>query len=344
MQVLVFLVLSITAFAWANPPPKTLTLGKSFSQTLRVSHLVRAAVANAKVAKVKAIPPSSLLITAMQPGKTMVRYWNDKGEERACEVTVLPPELFEQFGERAFDDVVKISLEFLEMDGALSRHIGIRWPDAIHFSAGGSLFGDGATTGLNYSATFSSAQGWIQHLVHEGWANILANPDIYVRLGEEASFHSGGEFPVPTSSENYGRYQRHIEWKPFGITVAVRPRSGDRFHISSDIHVEISELNSSVSVEGIPSITKRNLDTKMNSRDGETVVLSGLLRQVQSEISDSVPVLSAIPLLGPWLFSNSHRTRENSEILMAMTFSLSTQSRDRERLDGFRERFRGEGR
>ena len=151
------------------------------------------------------------------------------------------------------------------MDGALSRHIGIRWPDAIHFSAGGSVLGDGTTTGLNYSASFSSAQGWLQHLIHEGWARILASPDLYVRLGEEASFHSGGELPVPTSSENYGRYQRHVEWKPFGITVTVRPRSGDWFHISSDIRVEISELNSSVSVEGIPSLTRRNLETKMNS-------------------------------------------------------------------------------
>ena len=64
---------------------------------------------------------------------------------------------------------------------------------------------------------------------------------------------------------------------------------------------------------------------------------------MRSEDSESVPFLSAIPLIGPWLFSNTHRTRENSEILMAVTFSLSTRNRDQDRLEGFRERFNAEG-
>ena len=71
--VLLFILTGTGAFGATLP--KSVTLGKSFSQTLHVQNLARAAVANSKIAKVKAIPPSTLLITAMQPGKTMLRYW-----------------------------------------------------------------------------------------------------------------------------------------------------------------------------------------------------------------------------------------------------------------------------
>jgi pilus assembly protein CpaC len=225
------------------------------------------------------------------------------------------------------------------MDEALGQSLGVRWPDAIRFSAAAIGRGDGGTTGLNYTVSFGSAQGWISHLVREGWARILASPDLYVRLGEEASFHSGGEFPVPSTSENYGRYQHHIEWKPFGLTVKVRPQSGDKFHINSDIRVAISEVSPATAIDGIPGLTRRDLTTKMSSQDGETVILSGLLRQASSQEKTSVPLLARIPLLGSLLFSHRSERSEGSEILMAVTFSLTTRSRDRERLEEFKSRF-----
>jgi Flp pilus assembly secretin CpaC len=67
----------------------------------------------------------------------------------------------------------------------------------------------------------------VNHLVKEGWAKIVANPELYVRLGEEANFHSGGEFPVSTITENYGHSRKHIEWKPWGLTAKVKPLSND---------------------------------------------------------------------------------------------------------------------
>jgi len=56
--------------------------------------------------------------------------------------------------------------------------------------------------------------------------------------------------------------------------VKVRPQSSDQIHLQSDIALEISEPNTALSVNGVPALTRRKLDTKMNSLDGETVVLS----------------------------------------------------------------------
>ncbi|MEQ1843243.1 MAG: type II/III secretion system protein, partial [Verrucomicrobiales bacterium] len=90
----------------------------------------------------------------------------------------------------------------------------------------------------------------IHHLAQTGDAKLIASPELFVREGEEATFHSGGEFPVSTSSENYGRFHRHVEWKPFGVHLKVRPQSFDGLHISSEINVEISELNAGLAVDG----------------------------------------------------------------------------------------------
>src|SRR5207248_1584837 len=133
----------------------------------------------------------------------------------------------------------------------------------------------------------------------------------------------------------YGRYHRQVDWKPFGISVRVRPQSADRYHISSDIRIEVSELNPAASMDGIPGLTKRHLETKMSSRDGETVVLTGLVRQAASVEKEGLPFLSNIPLLG-LLFSSKRTTGDENEILMAVTFSFTTRASTSERLGQFK--------
>ncbi len=327
-----FALLSLfTLRAFADP----LQLGVGLSKSLSVDKLARAAVANGKVAKARALPPSTLLLTGIHPGKTTVRAWDEKGVESVYEVDVVPADLVRTPADDG-DGVVKISLEFLEIDSLVGESLGIRWPDAIHFQGAGHW--EQATSGLNYTATFGSARGLIQLVLHQGWGRVLAKPDLYVRLGEEAIFHSGGELPVSTATETYGRYHRQVEWKPFGLTVRVRPRSGDHYHISSDIKVDVSELNPATAIEGIPGLTKRNFETKMSSRDGETVILSGLVRQAASVEKEGIPFLSGIPLLGS-LFSSKRTTGDENEIMMAVTFSLATRGGTSEKPGKFRARF-----
>ena len=160
-----------------------------------------------------------------------------------------------------------------------------------------------------------------------------------MRLGEEAVFHSGGEFPVATSTaENSGRNYRHIEWKGYGLTAKVLPQSVDRIHISSDINLEISELISSQNIEGIPALNRRSLKTKMSSLDGETVILSGLVKQNSKKEKEGVPFLSSIPLIGPLFFTKTSEGSEQTELLMAVTFSMTTKAKENATQQTFKEK------
>ncbi len=324
----------------ASSEERSLVVGAHQSESLKIPGLSRAAVADSKIAKVRAIPPETLLISGLKPGKTTVRAWDSSEKEHAFRIEVLSVESFSAM-EGDADGVIKISIEFLELDSSLKEGLGVHWPEMIRFSGSGSVHGDLAMSGLNYAAGFSTAEAWITHLVREGWAKLLARPDIFVRLGEEAEFKSGGEFPISTSQESYGRALRRVEWKPYGIQVKVRPQSGDGLHIVSTIRVDISELNPSEGMDGIPSITRRFVETKMNSVDGETVVLSGLVRKATANSKEGLPILSSIPLIGHLLFGGTSSSREETEIFMAVTLSFATKKTHEEERSRFTSKFEG---
>ncbi|NBX67494.1 MAG: hypothetical protein EBR01_00870 [Proteobacteria bacterium] len=317
------------AVATNDKPQQIIRMGISSSRTVKIPRLSRVAVGNSKIVKASSVSNKELLLIGKSKGSTTVRAWDEKGGEFRYEVRVIASEAENLLNEDE-RGVVKISLEFLELDQAVSQVSGIRWPESIQFTGVANILSQAAVTGLNYEFAFSTAQGWLNHLVREGWAKIVANPELYVRLGEEAVFHSGGEFPVATSSENFGRSYRHIEWKGYGLTAKVLPQSVDKIHISSDVNLEISELISTQNMEGVPALNKRSIRTKMNSLDGETVILSGLIKQNSKKEKEGLPLLSSIPILGPLLFSKSIDESERTELLMAVTFSMSTKAREKE--------------
>ncbi len=339
-----FLLLSYSVFfqikirAESDSFSKIIRMGLNSSRTLKIPQLKRVAVGNSKILKAQTISSSELLLIGKTKGSSTVRVWTEKGKEFFYEVRVIASEA--ESSSLANDrEVVKVSLEFLEMDEAFSQIKGFRWPDSLQFSGLANIISSASMTGLNYEMSLVSAQGWLHHLVKEGWAKTIANPELYVRLGEEAVFHSGGEFPVATSTaENSGRNYRHIEWKGYGLTAKVLPQSVDRIHISSDINLEISELISSQNIEGIPALNRRSLKTKMSSLDGETVILSGLVKQNSKKEKEGVPFLSSIPLIGPLFFTKTSEGSEQTELLMAVTFSMTTKAKENATQQTFKEK------
>ncbi len=307
------------------------------SLMLDVPGLVRAAVADGKIARVRAVPPRQLFVTGLTAGRTRVTAWDGAGKAHDFDLEVLPSKLFRaSFGDGPVP-VVKVDLEFLEVDLASGSRVGLKWPDVVEGALSGSARGDAATVAGSYAATVTSGKAVLEALVTEGKARILSRPRLFVRLGEAVEFHSGGEFPVPTASERDGHLYPKIEWKTFGLSTKVKPESGDGIHLSSDVQVEISETDASLSVNGVPSLNRRRLTTKMESLDSETVLLSGLIRRVVTKTKEGVPLLSSIPLLG-LLFSKTVDSETDSEIVIALTLSFRTRDDHQREVIGARER------
>lgn len=303
--------------------------------TLKVKGLRRIAVARTGVVKAVASPPNEVVLFGKKVGSTSITIWTESGSV-SHQIQVVPYAA----GDPATSHgrLIRVALEFIEFDRRRFEELGIRWPSQETFSLSKVA---SATAGLNVAVPFFSAPGFIHHLAQQGDAKLIASPELFVREGEEATFHSGGEFPVSTSSENYGRYHRHVEWKPYGVQLRVKPQSFDGWHISSDIKVEVSELSSGLAIDGVPSVSRRRIDTKVDSLDRETLILSGLKRTRESHGVESIPIIQDLPIVGP-LFKSRRSEAESTELLVAMTLSFAGE-KEGERLEQWQKRWEEPG-
>jgi pilus assembly protein CpaC len=166
----------------------------------------------------------------------------------------------------------------------------------------------------------SKVLGMLNAMENSGFAYTLARPSLVALSGQSASFLAGGEFPVPVpNGEGNGI---SIEYKEFGVRLTLTPTVVGRERILLKVAPEVSELDYSagVTIAGttVPALNVRRTDTSISLADGESFVISGLIRTRNSSAVDKFPGLGDIPVLGA-LFRNSSINREESELLMIVT-------------------------
>jgi pilus assembly protein CpaC len=142
----------------------------------------------------------------------------------------------------------------------------------------------------------------------------LAEPQLSARNGAKASFLAGGEFPYSVSTINGVT----IIFKPYGIKLDILPRVDRNGAIRATIEAEVSSLDASVSTTIGPALLTRRTNTEFNVRNGETIVLSGLLQRDHNTSIDKVPLLGDIPVLGA-LFRSKRFQNKETELVIFVT-------------------------
>ncbi|RZL40550.1 MAG: hypothetical protein EOP35_00505 [Rubrivivax sp.] len=151
-------------------------------------------------------------------------------------------------------------------------------------------------------------------LAQDGKATLLAEPQLSARNGAKASFLAGGELPYAVSN----RDGTTILFKPYGIKVDITPRVDASGVIRATIESEVSSIDRSVTTTFGPALLTRKTNTEFNLRDGETLVLSGLLQRDSSTDIDKVPLLGDIPILGA-LFRSKRFQNKETELVVFVT-------------------------
>ena len=101
---------------------------------------------------------------------------------------------------------------------------------------------------------------------------------------------------------------------PVGITLTVTPQVSSDGYVLMNINVKSSSLGSQSQGSVIPDELSREATSHVLVRDGETIVLGGILKDTTQESESGIPYLKDIPVLG-WLFK-SHRWQKDFEELM----------------------------
>ena len=163
----------------------------------------------------------------------------------------------------------------------------------------------------------------------KGLAKILAEPTLTTLTGQEASFLSGGEFPIPVPQGSNGVA---IQFKNFGVGLKVVPvvLGGGRINVRIDVSVsELSTASSVLVTPGqvnstfvIPSLTTRSASGTVELADGQTIGLAGLIADNMRSSASKFPGLASLPVLGP-MFRSQQWQKGQSELVIMVTPRLA---------------------
>jgi general secretion pathway protein D len=180
---------------------------------------------------------------------------------------------------------------------------------------------DLSTSVLNFALNVNVV---LQALAAETNVRILQQPRIFTSDNKEAKFFQGQDIPFQASSlsdlNTGGGVNATFEQIPVGIGLNVRPRITKDENVNMQIEVLLSNQNRATpqGVGGNPVIDRRQTNTTVTVKNGQTIVLSGIRRETENKIKNKVPVLGDVPVLD-WVFANTNEVKEVTELLVFVT-------------------------
>ncbi|MEF1227765.1 BON domain-containing protein, partial [Vibrio fortis] len=161
-----------------------------------------------------------------------------------------------------------------------------------------------------------------------GVAKVLAEPNLTALSGAKAEFLAGGEFPIPVPDED----GITIEYKEYGVGLKFIPTVLSDQKINLNLAVDVSEIanSSSLTIEPslsnatyfIPPITRRSASSTLELADGQTIGIAGLLSENVRDVSNKMPGLGEVPVLGQ-LFNSQEFVSGETELVILVTPRLA---------------------
>jgi type II secretory pathway component GspD/PulD (secretin) len=177
---------------------------------------------------------------------------------------------------------------------------------------------DKNTGGISQS---DNVLGTINALIASGKASILANPKITALDGKEAEINIGSRIPyaVPAGSTSTST-QWTVQYIDAGVNLKILSNVASDGTIVSTIRPEVSNVSEwrTTSAGEFPVISTRNASVTVRIRDGETLVIGGLINESDRENISRIPVLSEIPVFGQ-LFQRKVNERSKSDVIFLIT-------------------------
>ncbi len=231
--------------------------------------------------------------------------------------------MVEQLDQKSFQ--VDINAKLVEVDVDASRELGINWSmlnlHSSDVSGTGSIEVDESLPLSSGTVKFGTVKSWgeltaiLQVMEKRNKANIISNPRITTMDNREAEIIVGKEIPLIVSDEAGNPI---TELTKIGIMLKVIPHVNSDRTVTLDLHPEVSELQSESTEQGGVIIATSEADTRVVVDDGETAVIGGLIKNVESTVHQGIPFLKDLPILGG-LFSSTSTASSKQELVIFVT-------------------------
>lgn len=166
----------------------------------------------------------------------------------------------------------------------------------------------------------------LRALEKKGKANVRSQPQIATLNGHPASLKIGttqyfilrSQQPLVGGNQVINQITERFEKITAEISLTITPWVSASGEITTEIKPEFSTPQGVLDPQVPPTINHRTLNSTVRLRDGETIVLGGLVQNFDNENIDKFPLLGSLPLLGR-LFQNRSHNRSKSELIIYVT-------------------------
>jgi general secretion pathway protein D len=157
----------------------------------------------------------------------------------------------------------------------------------------------------------------VQFLRKTTAARVLAAPQINIRDNETGRLFVGQKVPTLTQSQNSGSIglSQSFVYMDVGVILEVTPHINKKGDVELRIHAESSTVVPGQTVLGGVVIDSRAFKTHLTAKNGQTLVLGGIIQKQQSDTKRKTPVLGDIPGLG-WAFNKKDKTTREVELMV----------------------------
>jgi general secretion pathway protein D len=219
-----------------------------------------------------------------------------------------------------------VEASFTETTGfstAITKYLASGNKTVIKVAAGRSL----TDPSLAVTLTRENFEGLIHALATDGKITILSCPRLLTTDNQKAKITVGQEQPILKSVTDLGQEAgagktvSDFVYKDVGINLEVTPRINVDRDVALDITMLITSVLSEIEFPGnvrAPLIGKREAQTSVIVKDGDTLVIGGLIGATSRSDQTGIPYLSRIPGLG-WLLGSQNRRKERTELLVFIT-------------------------
>lgn len=182
----------------------------------------------------------------------------------------------------------------------------------------------------------------LEYLETESSLRILSEPRIYTSDNEQANFFDGQSIQLTEATVigDEGGVTQSFELLPVGIVLSVRPRITATRDVDLLVNLELSSLSPAATAAGGVIIDKRLTTTRVVVQNGQTVIISGILREQESRVKRKVPILGDLPLLGALFTSYDNETTQSELIAFITPLVVDNPIEAEELNDPYRDRLR----
>ncbi len=181
-------------------------------------------------------------------------------------------------------------------------------------------------SGLRIGVSSGDFRAFITALESITDTTVLANPKILAINKQLGQVYIGNKLGYQSqTTQTQTSTTQQVEFLDTGTKLSFRPYIGDDGYIRMDIHPKDS--SGTIKINGVPDEFSTELATNIMVKDGQTIVIGGLFRDVVVTSRSQIPLLGDLPLIGG-LFRSTSDSTTRQEVIVLLTPHIIEEPKD----------------